>query len=65
MGMKTLVNIAELAETLRVSQSWIRNEAKAGRLPNVKAGQTRLFDLDAVIETLAARAVSSDQEERK
>jgi excisionase family DNA binding protein len=51
-----LVTLADLARRLRVSAAWIRAEADAGRLPHVRAGSQRLFNLRAVLHLLAERA---------
>lgn len=38
-----------------VSRRWLRGEIREGRIPHLKAGRTRLFDLDAVKRSLADR----------
>ena len=45
-----------MARRLRVTQAWLRDEAEAGRVPHLKAGQRLLFDADAVERVLLDRA---------
>lgn len=35
--------------------AWLRREADAGRLPCIRAGRLRMFDLAAVLKALAER----------
>jgi len=51
-----LVNIHELARTLRLPVAWLQQEADAGRLPVLKVGHRRLFNFSAVKHALAERA---------
>ena len=51
-----LVPLDELARQLRLSRRWLRAEAAANRIPSLKAGQRRLFNVDAVRACLADRA---------
>ena len=51
-----LYTTALLARHLRVKSSWVRDEADAGRLPYLHAGDTYLFDKDAVEAVLLKRA---------
>lgn len=55
-----LVNLRELARHLRLSASWLKAEANAGRIPSLKAGNRRLFNVEAVRRTLAHRAAEGD-----
>lgn len=52
----TLVHIGVLARQLKVTSSWLRAEAEAGRLPHIKAGKTILFDAETVRKLLLERA---------
>jgi len=45
-----------LAERLGVSRAWLRRELRAGRLPSLKAGARRLYNVEAVAAALAERA---------
>ena len=56
MNDAELVTLRELARRLRVSCSWLKTEADSGRLPHVRAGTQRLFNLQVVIDLLAERA---------
>ena len=54
----------QLASELKLSAEWLRQEARAGRLPHLPAGDTILFNRDAVREALARRAAGqTDQNE--
>jgi len=35
--------------------AWLKREADAGRLPCIRAGRWRMFDLDAVLKALCER----------
>lgn len=56
-----LVTDSQMARILRVRVSWLRNEAEAGRLPSVNAGNRYLFNRDAVVNALAERAAKGDK----
>ena len=45
-----------MARRLHVSVSWLRDEAAAGRLPSVRAGDRFLFDAELVERLLLERA---------
>ncbi|MDP6558260.1 MAG: hypothetical protein QGG71_26590 [Pirellulaceae bacterium] len=47
-----------LARNLRVTVGWLRDEADAGRLPHVKAGNRYLFNSEAVRRVLLERAAT-------
>jgi excisionase family DNA binding protein len=47
-----LLDAAEVAELLSVPVSWVREETRAGRLPNLKLGRYRRYDRDAVVAWL-------------
>lgn len=51
-----LLALPDLARRLRVPASWLKREADEGRLPHVRAGRQRLFNLAAVAALLADRA---------
>jgi hypothetical protein len=58
-----LLNLPAMARTLRVSQSWLRREAEAKRVPALEAGPRRfLFCREAVERCLAERAADRPQE---
>lgn len=53
---RLVLGLVELARRYRVPVSWLRAEAKAGRLPAVKAGSQFLFNVEVVDRVLAERA---------
>ena len=54
-----IVSIDELAQRLRLSKRWLHAEAVAHRIPWLKAGRRRLFNVEAVRRSLAARAAEA------
>lgn len=56
--MTELANLAGLARQLNLSRSWLKAEADAGRIPYLKAGRRRLFNIKAVEKALAKRAAA-------
>ncbi len=50
-----LLTVHELAERTGLPAAWLRREADAGRLPCIRAGRLRVFDLEAVLKALAER----------
>ena len=46
----------------KCSKRWLHSEAIANRIPSLKAGQRRIFNVDAVRRTLAARAAETNGE---
>jgi len=51
-----LLNLIGLANRLRLPANWLKQEADAGRLPCLKVGRKRRFNLTAVQAVLAKRA---------
>ena len=51
-----LLDLRSMARRLRVSMRWLRDEARAGRVPHLPAGARILFEPAAVERTLAERA---------
>jgi hypothetical protein len=49
------IRVAELARATRLPAAWLKREADAGRLPCIRAGRLRMFDLAAVLKALADR----------
>ena len=49
------IRLKELARATRLPIAWLRREAEAGRLPCIRAGRPRMFDLAAVLKALADR----------
>jgi excisionase family DNA binding protein len=50
-----LLTLNQLAERTGLPLAWLRREADAGRLPCIRAGRLRMFDLAAVLKVLAER----------
>ena len=62
--MSQVASVPQLARHLRVSQTWLRDEAAAGRLPAVPAGaRNYLFNVEAVERVLAKRAALGETQE--
>ena len=51
-----LVPLPACADYFGLPATWLRTEADAGRIPMLRAGRRRLFNLDAVRRVLADRA---------
>lgn len=56
-----IVALDVLAKRLGISQRWLRKETDAGRIPFLKAGARRLYNIDAVAQSLAKRAADIDE----
>ncbi len=54
-----LLTAEEVAELLSVSVSWVRREARAGRLPSIPLGRSVRFRRVSVLEWMAARERAS------
>ena len=55
-------SLESLAATLALPKSWLRTEADEGRIPCLKVGSRRMFDLQAVRDSLALQAATSTAE---
>jgi hypothetical protein len=53
------IGIHRLARETHLPATWLQAEAKAGRIPCLKVGRRRLFNLAAVLAALAERAAVS------
>lgn len=53
-----LLGLNKLAERTGLPAAWLKREADAGRLPCIRAGRQRMFDLAAVLKALAERQES-------
>jgi hypothetical protein len=51
-----VLNLARMARRLGVSQSWLKGEAAARRVPSLRAGTRFLFEPEAVEKALASLA---------
>lgn len=56
MASGSLLQLRFMARRLRVTARWLREEAEAGRVPHVRAGDQFLFNPEAVEQLLAERA---------
>jgi hypothetical protein len=52
------LRVDELARVTRLPAAWLKREADGGRLPCIRAGRRRMFDLAAVLKALAERQES-------
>jgi excisionase family DNA binding protein len=52
------LRLEELADATRLPAAWLKREADAGRLPHIRAGRLRMFNLAAVMQALADRQES-------
>jgi hypothetical protein len=50
-----LLTLHELSDRTGLPTAWLKREADAGRLPCIRAGRLRMFNLAAVLKALAAR----------
>lgn len=53
---KRILPAGPTARLFRVKASWLLAEAKAGRIPSLRAGERYLFDPETVESNLLARA---------
>lgn len=51
-----LLTLDRMARRLGVTQRWLREQAEAGTIPHIKAGDRYLFSVTAVENTLADQA---------
>lgn len=59
--MSDLLSLSRMARRLGVTQQWLRDQADAGKIPCLKAGNRYLFNPVAVQETLATKAARTLQ----
>jgi len=59
--MSDLLSLSRMARRLGVTQQWLRDQADAGKIPCLKAGNRYLFNPVAVQEALAAKAARTRQ----
>jgi excisionase family DNA binding protein len=51
---QVFVTLAQLAKRLNLPKAWLHREAIAGRIPSIKAGPVRRFNVAAVAEAINA-----------
>jgi hypothetical protein len=56
-----LVNVFGLSRRLRLPAAWLRVEAKARRIPSLRAGRRVLFNVEAVERVLLDRAAKGGE----
>lgn len=49
------IRLEALARATRLPAAWLKREADAGRLPCIRAGRRRMFELEAVLKALVAQ----------
>jgi hypothetical protein len=54
--MRVLLSLHRLAARLSLPAAWLKEEALAGRIPCLRVGRKLLFNVEAVEQTLTARA---------
>jgi hypothetical protein len=59
--MSELLSLARMARRLGVMQQWLRDQADAGNVPCLKAGNRYLFNAVAVQDAVAAKAANTRQ----
>jgi excisionase family DNA binding protein len=59
--MNDLLSLSRLARRLGITQQWLRDQADAGKIPCLKAGNRYLFNPLAVQEALAVKAARTRQ----
>ncbi len=57
MTSKTYIPLNTLAYSLGLPQAYVKREADAGRIPFVRAGRRRMFNLEQVEQALHNRSV--------
>tara|TARA_R110002111_G_scaffold244674_1_gene306929 strand:+ start:16146 stop:16340 length:195 start_codon:yes stop_codon:yes gene_type:complete len=57
-----LVDLQGLSQQLKLSKRWLRTESSAGRIPSLKAGGKRVFNVDAVRNAIANQAAGQGGE---
>ena len=60
MNAAPYIPLDALAATLKLPRPWLRKEADAGRIPHLKIGRRRLFQVQQVQEALAERAANGE-----
>lgn len=61
-----LLNSAQCADRLRVPVRWLKDMAKAGKIPSLRIGKRKLrFELQATEEAIAQLAATERQPPRK
>lgn len=61
---RKLLSLGETAERTGLPVAWLTREADAGRLPCIRVGRRRMFNLEAVLSALEARHESGSASTR-
>ena len=59
--MSELLSLSRMARRRGIPQQWLREQADAGQVPCLKAGNRYLFNPVAVQEVLASKAAQTRQ----
>ena len=59
MSNTGFVSLDVLAAALELPRTWLAAEAESGRIPHLRIGRRRVFDIDSVREVLKARAAAA------
>lgn len=51
--------LRDAAEAIGVPMSWLRSEARCGRVPHIRASRRLLFNVDSVRQALVDRAIGN------
>jgi hypothetical protein len=60
--LEQLLRLSQLAHRLHLPRPWLRDEARAGRIPCLRIGRKLLFSLPAVERVLANRAAAVERQ---
>jgi len=58
-GNPQLLSLPDLADALKLPESWLKAEADAGRIPHLRIDKRYRFNRDAVVAVLAQRAAQA------
>jgi len=61
IGKDQLANLNELAYSLKLPLDWLKAQADTGRIPCLRIGRKRLFNISAVRQTLAQLAAEGSK----
>ncbi|QDV88998.1 hypothetical protein RAS2_00570 [Phycisphaerae bacterium RAS2] len=64
MQSENYITLVKVSDVTGLPVAWLRAEADAGRIPCLRVGRRRLFNLEAVRRVLAERAAMKPAEVR-
>ena len=62
MTKETYINLRRAASRLGVPMNWLREEARAGRIPSLRVSRRLMFNLEEVEAALRARSRPEGEE---